>query len=110
MRRLFCSLLVVSVLLGFSFVVRAADEQAEGVKLAEAAIKDAGGQVKLDHLKEVSLKGKGNSRDSARLPGERLPRLPCIFEGVLKQPHGVGGQRGKTVLTGWLSDTIRGLF
>ena len=59
MRRLFCSLFVVCVLQGFSFVGRAADEQEEGVKLAEAAIKAAGGQVKLDHLKAVSLKGKG---------------------------------------------------
>jgi hypothetical protein len=50
--------LVLGLLLGISIAGRA-DEQDEGRKLADAAIQAAGGPVKLDQLKAVTLKGKG---------------------------------------------------
>jgi hypothetical protein len=58
MPRHWCGLLVVGLLLSFGLTGRA-DEQEEGLKLANAAIKAAGGEAKLDKLKIVSMKGKG---------------------------------------------------
>jgi hypothetical protein len=53
-----CGLCVVGVLLACAAPVRA-DDQAEGMKLVDAAIKAAGGQKKLKELDRVWLLGKG---------------------------------------------------
>jgi hypothetical protein len=55
-----CGLCVVGLLLAWAAPVRA-DDQAEGVKLVDAAIKAAGGADKLKKLETISFKGKGKA-------------------------------------------------
>src|SRR6516162_6961730 len=68
MPRHWCGLLVVGLLLSFGLTGRA-DEQEEGLKLANAAIKAAGGEAKLNKLKIVSLKGKGTVHEGDQEAG-----------------------------------------
>jgi hypothetical protein len=58
MRSHVCGALAVCVLLAYSGVGRA-DDQAEALKIVDAAIKAAGGEAKLGKLKLATLKGKG---------------------------------------------------
>jgi len=58
MRGCVCGALAVGVLAAWTGLSRA-DDQAEALKIVEAAIKAAGGEAKLDKLKIASLKGKG---------------------------------------------------
>ena len=58
MRGHVCGALAVCVWVAWSGVGRA-DEQAEALKIVNAAIKATGGEAKLEKLKLVSMKGKG---------------------------------------------------
>jgi hypothetical protein len=64
---------VVGVCLGIPSV--RADEQAEALKVVDAAIQAAGGAAKLDQLKTVSMKGKGTLQ-------ERGQEGTITFEGT----------------------------
>jgi hypothetical protein len=62
MRKIGSMIAVVGVVLGFTLVGRA-DEEEEGLKIVEAAIKATGGAAKVDQLKAVTLKGKGTASE-----------------------------------------------
>jgi hypothetical protein len=63
MRGHVCGALAVGVLLVYSGIGRA-DDQAEALKIVDAAIKAAGGVAKLDKLKIVTMKGKGTIHEN----------------------------------------------
>jgi hypothetical protein len=63
-----CGILAVAVLAGWNNAGRA-DDQAEALKIVDAAIQAAGGAAKLDKLKIVSLKGKGTVHDGDQQMG-----------------------------------------
>jgi hypothetical protein len=68
MRGCVCGALAVGVLVAWSSLGRA-DDQAEALKIVDAAIKAAGGEAKLDKLKIVSLKGKGTIHEGDQEAG-----------------------------------------
>src|SRR5262249_61116637 len=65
MRGYLCAALAVGVLMTCGKVGRA-DDQAEALKIVDAAIKAAGGEAKLAKLKAVSMKGKGTIHEGGQ--------------------------------------------
>ncbi|HMF11833.1 MAG TPA: hypothetical protein VKE94_05985 [Gemmataceae bacterium] len=65
MRRHAMGALVLSVWIASNGVGRA-DEQAEAIKIVDAAVKAAGGAAKLAKLETLSLKGKGTINNDAK--------------------------------------------
>jgi hypothetical protein len=68
MRGCLCGALAFSALLACANLGRA-DEQAEALKIVDAAIKAAGGEAKLDKLKIASMKGKGTLHEGGQEMG-----------------------------------------
>jgi hypothetical protein len=68
MRACVCGALAVVVLVAWNSSGRA-DEQADALKIVDAAIKAAGGEAKLDKLKIVSMKGKGTVHEGDQEAG-----------------------------------------